>query len=115
MRDEPGYISIFTGQVLVPTVSAAVVTDHDLECKHCGKQFYSGRSHAKFCSPNCRKASSRRASRIKRDASKIRSWIDVLRRIAGDDEKLQIVLALELDAIRAKCDHRRDDTSVENR
>lgn len=115
MHEQPGYVSKFTGQVLVPVVTPAKVTDHDLECKHCSKPFYSSRSHAKFCSPNCRKASSRRASRIRRDASRIRNWIDLLRRIAGDDEKLQIVLALELDAIRAKCDHRRDDTSAQNR
>lgn len=110
MNDEAGYISKFTGQVLVPVVTPAA-GQSEAECKHCGRTFYAKRSDARFCSANCRKASSRRASQIKREAARIRSMIDRVWSIAGDDEKLQVIAALETDAIRSKCDTRRDDTS----
>lgn len=51
-----------------------------LKCQQCGNDFFASRLDAKYCSPNCRKAASRRKASIERTGANIIASIEALKR-----------------------------------
>lgn len=87
------------------SVLAARVTDQRAKsvactCDQCGHTFYASRHDAKFCSPICRKAASRRKEQMKRMADHAISQINSIKRYAEKFEGLDIFGSVQLDRIR---------------
>lgn len=51
------------------------------QCVVCHRWFFTTRRHAKFCTPNCRKAHSRRKDKFKRECGKMHTAIRTVRRL----------------------------------
>lgn len=94
-------------------------------CRYCNHEFPANRDDAKFCTPNHRKAWSRRKDQIERARQNIVLQIDYINRMVGKYPDLEIFASLELDKIRkllnvttavvthpidGKRDYRRQDT-----
>ena len=61
----------------------------DLTCEQCHKPFVATRRDAKFCSPNCRKASHRKADSINALAKQIMWEIKRLKEMSEKEENLR--------------------------
>lgn len=69
-------------------------------CQYCHKEFPSKRSDAKFCTPNHRKAWSRRKDQIENARQVIEREIGYIKRMTEKYPDLEIFASLELDTIR---------------
>lgn len=58
-------------------------------CEVCHVWFFTARSHAKFCTPACRKAHSRRKDTFRREAQKMHAAIRTVRRLYDEWPDLQ--------------------------
>lgn len=65
----------------------------DRPCQFCGENLKGKRGDSKYCSPNCRKAASRRAANVQKQAKEIIRRINVLADDLRNDDLKQSVLA----------------------
>jgi hypothetical protein len=69
-------------------------------CRYCHHEFAANRMDAKFCTPNHRKAWSRRKDQIENARQNIVLQIDYINRMVKEYPDLEIFASLELDKIR---------------
>ena len=71
-------------------------------CLECQKEFLASRSDAKFCSANCRKESSRRKERVRRESNNAIACLRRIEELTSKYPDVGIIAGIELERVKDK-------------